>query len=118
MSHHNSSYRTITSVISRHSVIMQSLYSKDDRVTKYRPIAHTSLQDNINSLPFIDGRYSTTRARNVCASLIMSTEAFGPPSYWCNLSSNNDESLCKLLLLQKSILLIYFDKMSTNFFTL
>ena len=33
----------------------------------------------------------------------MSIEAFDPPSYWYNLSSNNDRSLCKLLLLEEHI---------------
>ena len=35
----------------------------------------------------------------------MSIEAFDPPSYWYNLSSNNDGSLCKLLLLKECIFL-------------
>ena len=68
-------------MIGRHSVIMQLLYSKDARVTKYRPITRTSLQDNSNSLPIVGDRYSTTRTRNVFASLSMVIEAFGPPSY-------------------------------------
>ena len=33
----------------------------------------------------------------------MEIEAFDPPSYWYNLSSNNDGSLCKLLLLEECI---------------
>ena len=79
---------------------MQLLYSKDARVTKYWPIARTSLQDNSNSLPIVGDRYSTTRTQNAFASLIMAIEAFDPPSYWYNLSSNNNGSLCKLLLLE------------------
>ena len=35
----------------------------------------------------------------------MSSEVFDPPSYWYNLSSNNDGILCKLLLLEKCIFL-------------
>ena len=34
-----------------------------------------------------------------------SSEVFDPPSYWYNLSSNNDGILCKLLLLEKCIFL-------------
>ena len=49
----------ILSVIGRHFVIMQSLYSKDTRVTKYRTITRASLQDDSNSLPIIGDRYST-----------------------------------------------------------
>ena len=41
--------------------------------------------------------------RNVFASLIMSIRAFDPPSYWYNSSINNDEGLCKLLLLEECI---------------
>ena len=33
----------------------------------------------------------------------MSIQAFGPPFYWYNLWSNNDGSLCKLLLLEECI---------------
>ena len=43
----------------------------------------------------------------------MLIEAFDPPSYWYNLLSNNDGSVCKLLLLEECIFLIYFDKMWT-----
>ena len=92
-------------MIGRHSVIMQSLYSKDARVTKCRPIIRTSLQDNNNSLHIVGDRYSTTRTRNAFSSLIMSIEDFDPPSYWYNLSNNNDGSLCKLLLLEECIFL-------------
>ena len=84
---------------------MQSLYSKDARVIRCRPITRTSLQDNINSLPIVGNRYSTARTRNAFVSLIISIEAFGPPSYWYSLSSNNDGSLCKLLLLEEWIIL-------------
>ena len=88
-------------MIGRHSAIMQPLYSKDARVIKCRPITRISLQDNSNSLLIIGDRYSTTRTRNAFASLIMSIEAFGPPSYWYIFSSNNDGSACKLLLLEE-----------------
>ena len=74
-------------------------------MTKCRPITRTSLQDNINSLPIVGGRYSTTRTRNAFALLIISIEAFDPSSYCYNLSSNNDGSLCKLLLLEECIFL-------------
>ena len=47
------------SVIGRNFVIMQSLYSKDAHVTKYRTITRASLQDNSNSLPIIGDRYLT-----------------------------------------------------------
>ena len=33
----------------------------------------------------------------------MSIQAYGSPSYWCNLSSNNEGSLCQLLLLKECI---------------
>ena len=35
----------------------------------------------------------------------MPIEFFDPPSYWYNLSSNNDGSLCKLLLLEECMFL-------------
>ena len=79
---------------------MQSLYSKDDRVTKCRPITRTRLQDNSNSLPIVGDRYSTTRTRNAFASLIMSIETFDPPSYY--------GSLCKLLLLEECVFFLLF----------
>ena len=62
-------------------VIVQSLFSKETRVTKCPTVIHTSLQENNNSLPIVGGRYSSTRTRDVFASLIMSIEAFDPPSY-------------------------------------
>ena len=46
---------------------------------------------------------SSTRMRKTFASLIMSIQPFDSPSYWYNLSSNNDGSLCKLLLLEDCI---------------
>ena len=82
---------------------MRSLYSKDIRVTKCQLITHTSLQENNNSLPIVGDRYSSTRTRSAFASLIMSIQAFDPISYWYNLSSNNDGSLCRLLLLEEYI---------------
>ena len=33
----------------------------------------------------------------------MSTQAFDPPSYWYNLTNNDDGSLCKLLLFKERI---------------
>ena len=84
---------------------MTSLYFKDARVTKYRPITHTSLQDSKISLPIIGGMHSCTRARNAFASPIMSVGAFDPPSYWYNLSNNNEGNLCILFLLEECIFL-------------
>ena len=90
-------------MIGRHSVIMQSLHSKNARVTKYRSITHTSSQYNNKSLPIVGGRYSRTRTRDTFASLIMSIETFDPPPYWYDLSSNNKRILCKLFLLEECI---------------
>ena len=84
---------------------MRSLYSKDARVAKCRLITHTSLQENNNSLHIVGSRYSSTRTRKAFASLIIPIQAFDPPSYWYNLLSNNDGSLCKLLLLKERIFL-------------
>ena len=92
---------------------MQLLFSKDARVTKFPTVTHTSLQEINNSLPIVGDRYTTTRTRDAVASLIMTIQAFDPPSYWYNLSSNNNGSLCQLLLLEESIFLIYFNKMWT-----
>ena len=78
---------------------MRSLYSKDARVTTCRVVTHTSLQENNNSLHIVSDRYLSTRTRNTFASLIISIEAFDPPSYWYNSSRNNEGSLCQLLLL-------------------
>ena len=80
--------------------IMQSLFSKDARVIKCPIVTHTSLQETNNSLPIVGDSYSRRRTRHAFASLIMPIEPFHPPSYWYNLSSNNDGSLCKLLLLE------------------
>ena len=98
-------FTTFLWVATRHFVIMRSLYSKDTRVTKYQVVIHTSLQENNNSLPIVGDRYSSTRTRNTFASLNMSIQAFDIPSYWYNLSINNDGSLCKLLLLEEWIFL-------------
>ena len=84
-------------------VIMESFFSKDDRVTKWPTVIHTSIQENNNSVPIVGDRYSRRRTRNAFASLSISIEAFDFPSYWYNLSSNNDISLCKLLLLEEYI---------------
>ena len=82
---------------------MRSLYSKDTCVTKYRIITDTKLKENNKSLPIVDDRYSSTKTRNTFASLIMLIQAFNPPSYWYNLLSYNNGSLCKLLLLEECI---------------
>mgnify|MGYP005685002739 CR=1 FL=1 len=82
---------------------MRSLHCNDARITKNRLVIHTSLQENNNSLPIVGDRYSSTRTRNAFASLIMSIQAFDPPSYWYNLSNNNDESVCESLLFEECI---------------
>ena len=82
-------------------VIMESFFSKDDRVTKWPTVIHTSIQENNNSLPIVGDRYSRRRNRNAFALLIISIEAFDPPSFLYNLSRNNDRSVCKLLLLEE-----------------
>ena len=86
---------------------MRSLYSKDARITKCRVITHTILQENDNSLPTVGDRYSSTRTRNAFASLIVSIQAFDSTSYWYNLSSYIDISLCKLLILEECILISF-----------
>ena len=85
---------------------MQSLFSKDARVTKCQRHIHPNLQHSINPLPIVGDRYSSTRTRDAFASLIILIQAFDPPSYWYNLSSNKDESLCPLLLLEECFFLI------------
>ena len=57
----------------------KSSYYEYVRVTKCRPITHTSLQENNISLPIVGDRYSCTRTRNIFASLIMIIGAFVPP---------------------------------------
>ena len=66
-------------------------------------VTHKSLQENDNSLHIVGDRYSSTTTRNTFISLIMSIQTFDHPSYECNLSSNNDGSVCKLLLLEEYI---------------
>ena len=63
-------------------------------------VIHKSLQENNNSLPIVGDRYTSTRTCDAFASLIMSIQAFDPPSCWYNLSSNNDGSFFQLLLLE------------------
>ena len=89
---------------------MRSLYSNDVRVTKCRVITHTILQENDNSLPTVGDRYSSARTRNAFASLIMSIQAFDSTSYWYNLSSYIDMSLCKLLILEECIFISFLLK--------
>ena len=74
-------------------------------MTKYRPITHTSLQDNNISLPIVGDVYPCKWTRNVFASLSMSTESFNPPSYWYNLSIDTAGSLYKLFLLEECVFL-------------
>ena len=73
----------------------KSLYYKDTRVIKCRPITHTNVQENNISLPIVGDIYSYTRIHNAFSSLMMLIEYFNPPSYWFNLSSNNEGNLCK-----------------------
>ena len=82
---------------------MQSLLSTDTRVRKYPTTARTNLQCSSNSLAIVGDRYNGTRTRNPFASLIMSIQAYDSPSFWNNLSSNNEGSLCQLLLLKECI---------------
>ena len=86
-----------------HFVLMQSLNSRDARVTKCPTVTHTSLQENNNSLPIVGDRCSSTRTRTAFVSLVMSIQSFDPVSYWYNLSSYNYRSLCKLLLFKEYI---------------
>ena len=79
---------------------MQSSYSQDDRVIKYRPITQTNLQGNNISLHIVGDMYLRTRTQNTFATLIMPIENFDHPSYWYNLSRYNDGSLCKLHFLE------------------
>ena len=100
-------------MIDRYSIIMQSLYSKDTRVTKCRPITHTSLQYNKTLLPIVGDRYPRRRMWKPFDSLIMSIEAFDPPSYSYNSWNDNEEILCKLFLLEECIF-IYLNIMWTR----
>ena len=91
---------------------MKSLYSKDARVIKWQLITHTSLQDKNISL--VGDRYSRTRIRNTFASLMMSIEASDSPSYWYDLSSNNEGRLCQLFVTRRDYFFIYLNKMWTH----
>ena len=82
---------------------MQSFVSTDVRVRKWPTTTRTNLQCSTNSLAIVGDRYNSTRTRNAFASLIMSIQAYDSPFYWYNLSSNNEGSLCQLLLLEESI---------------
>ena len=80
---------------------MQALLSTYARVRKYPTITRTNLQGNINSLAIVGDRYNGTRTRDVFVSLVMSIQAYDSPSFWYNLSSNNEGSLSQLLLLEE-----------------
>ena len=82
---------------------MQSLLSTDARVKKCPTTTSTNLQGSTNSLAIAGDRYNGTRTRNPFASLIMSIQAYDSPSFWYNLSSNNEGCLCQLLLLKECI---------------
>ena len=64
-----------------HFVIMQSLFSKDARVTKCPTVTHKRLQEINNSLHIVGDRYISTRTRDAFVSLIMPIQACDPPSY-------------------------------------
>ena len=87
---------------------MQSLFSKDARVTKCQTHIHPNLQYNINPLHIVGDQYSRTRTRDAFASLIILIQAFDPSSYWYNLSSNKNEILCQLLLLEECIFYLHW----------
>ena len=95
-------------MVVKHFVIMQSLISNDTRLTKCPKVTHTNLQENNNSLPIVGDRYTSQRTRHTFTSLIVSIQAFDTLSYWYNLSSNNDGSLCQQLLLEEYIFFYLF----------
>ena len=80
---------------------MQSLLSTDARVRKCPTTTCTNLQGSTNSLAIVGDQYNGTRTRDAFASLIMSIQAYDSPSFWNNLSSNNEGSVCELLLLEE-----------------
>ena len=82
---------------------MQSLLSIDARVRKCPTITRTNLQCSINSLAIVGDRYNSTRTRDTFDSLIISIQVYDSPSYWYNLSSNNEGGVCQLLLLEECI---------------
>ena len=82
---------------------MQSLLSADTRVSKCPTTTRTNLQGSTNSLAIVGDRNNSTRTRDAFASLIISIQSYNSPSFWYNLSSNNEGSLCQLLLLEQCI---------------
>ena len=76
---------------------MKSLYSQNNTATKCRPITCTNLRESNFSLPIVDDSCSSTRTHNIFASQTVSIESDDPPSYWYNVSSNNEGSVCELL---------------------
>ena len=83
--------------------IVQSLLSIDTRARKYPTTTRTNLQGSISSLAIVGDRYNSTRTRGTFDSLIISIQAYESPSYWYTLSSNNEGSVCQLLLLEECI---------------
>ena len=83
---------------------MQSLPSTDARVRKFSTITRTNLQCYPESLAIVGDRYNGTMTRDTLASLIMSIHVYDSSSFWYNFSSNNECSLCQLLLLVECIL--------------
>ena len=82
---------------------MQSLLSIDTRARKYPTTTRTNLQGSISSLAIVGDRYNSTRTRGTFDSLIISIQAYDSPYFWYNLSSNNGNNLCQLLLLEECI---------------
>ena len=85
--------------------MMRSLYFLDNTVTKYRLIAHTTLQESNRLLPIVRDNYSLTRIYNDFVSLIMLVKSLDPPSFQYNLPSNCDDSLYELLRVEECILI-------------
>ena len=88
-----------------HYFTIQLLLSTDARVRKCPTTTRTNLQCNTNSLAIVGDRYNGTRTRDTFVSLIMSIEAYDSIPFWYNLSSNNEGSLCQLLLIEECIFL-------------
>ena len=95
---------------------MKSLYSQYDRVTKCRMITHANLRGGNIPLPTIGDRYSRTWTRNVFVLLSISIKGFNHPYYWYNVSSYNEGSLCKSLLLEEYLCEINVDSLVENMF--
>ena len=62
--------------------------------------SYKSLFKSNSSLPVVDDKCSSTRARNALVSLIASIESLEQPLFCYKLSKNNVGSFCKLLILE------------------